>query len=185
SGCRVRCDYRVRCAGARTHGLRIAQRATSRAPARWPVDYHVPTQQDLGGRMIAPSQVPRLPPAPVQQIRAAAPSTSHRVPAANRRLRNPIGSPARFVEDGAIAAAWPLSFCFLSLRGRSPRLTPVEIPEARVDGRYVLTLHWNSPPASVRPHRLARPRTSPFHGGNGGSNPPGDAKLSPFFLPGL
>src|SRR5579864_3893736 len=25
------------------------------------------------------------------------------------------------------------------------------------------------------PHRLARPRTSPFHGGNGGSNPPGDA----------
>src|SRR5437016_3757492 len=26
------------------------------------------------------------------------------------------------------------------------------------------------------PHRLARPRTSPFHGGNGGSNPPGDAK---------
>src|SRR5215831_167570 len=81
-------------AGARTHGLRIAQRATSRAPARWPVDYHVPTQQDLGGRMVAPSQVPRLPPAPVQQIRAAAPSTSHRVPAANRRLPNPIGSPA-------------------------------------------------------------------------------------------
>ena len=33
--------------------------------------------------------------------------------------------------------------------------------------------------ASIRPaspHRLARPRTSPFHGGNGGSNPPGDAK---------
>ena len=27
------------------------------------------------------------------------------------------------------------------------------------------------------PHRLARPRTSPFHGGNGGSNPPGDANL--------
>jgi hypothetical protein len=26
-----------------------------------------------------------------------------------------------------------------------------------------------------RPHRLVRPRTSPFHGGNGGSNPPGDA----------
>ena len=25
------------------------------------------------------------------------------------------------------------------------------------------------------PHRLARPRTPPFHGGNGGSNPPGDA----------
>ena len=28
---------------------------------------------------------------------------------------------------------------------------------------------------SSSPHRLARPRTSPFHGGNGGSNPPGDA----------
>ena len=25
------------------------------------------------------------------------------------------------------------------------------------------------------PHRLARPRTPPFHGGDGGSNPPGDA----------
>ena len=30
-----------------------------------------------------------------------------------------------------------------------------------------------------RPRRLARPRTSPFHGGNGGSNPPGDAKNAP------
>jgi hypothetical protein len=27
-----------------------------------------------------------------------------------------------------------------------------------------------------RPRRLARPRTSPFHGGNAGSNPAGDAK---------
>jgi hypothetical protein len=27
------------------------------------------------------------------------------------------------------------------------------------------------------PRRLARPRTSPFHGGNAGSNPAGDAKL--------
>src|SRR6185295_10096847 len=34
-----------------------------------------------------------------------------------------------------------------------------------------------SSPATRGPHRLARPRTSPFHGGNGGSNPPGDAKL--------
>ena len=33
----------------------------------------------------------------------------------------------------------------------------------------------NSGRHSKRPHRLARPRTSPFHGGNGGSNPPGDA----------
>ena len=30
-------------------------------------------------------------------------------------------------------------------------------------------------PRQASPHRLARPRTSPFHGGNGGSNPPGDA----------
>src|ERR1035438_893579 len=31
-------------------------------------------------------------------------------------------------------------------------------------------------PPSNRPRRLARPRTSPFHGGNTGSNPVGDAK---------
>src|SRR5438105_389486 len=31
-----------------------------------------------------------------------------------------------------------------------------------------------------RPHRLAWSRTSPFHGGNGGSNPPGDAKTLSF-----
>src|ERR1700736_908998 len=30
-------------------------------------------------------------------------------------------------------------------------------------------------PARTRPRRLARPRTSPFHGGNTGSNPVGDA----------
>ena len=30
-----------------------------------------------------------------------------------------------------------------------------------------------------RPRRLARPRTSPFHGGNAGSNPAGDAKKIP------
>jgi hypothetical protein len=29
--------------------------------------------------------------------------------------------------------------------------------------------------APNRPRRLARPRTSPFHGGNTGSNPVGDA----------
>ncbi len=29
----------------------------------------------------------------------------------------------------------------------------------------------------ICPRRLARPRTSPFHGGNTGSNPVGDAKL--------
>jgi hypothetical protein len=28
-----------------------------------------------------------------------------------------------------------------------------------------------------RPRRLARPRTSPFHGGNTGSNPVGDANI--------
>ncbi len=33
-----------------------------------------------------------------------------------------------------------------------------------------------SEPRRIRPHRLARPRTPAFHGGNGGSNPPGDAK---------
>ncbi len=37
-------------------------------------------------------------------------------------------------------------------------------------------------PAQQRPRRLARPRTSPFHGGNAGSNPAGDAKI-PKHLP--
>ena len=32
------------------------------------------------------------------------------------------------------------------------------------------------PPLQSRPRRLAWPRTSPFHGGNTGSNPVGDAK---------
>ena len=32
-------------------------------------------------------------------------------------------------------------------------------------------------PPRQRPRRLARPRTSPFHGGNTGSNPVGDAKI--------
>src|SRR5882724_9522375 len=31
------------------------------------------------------------------------------------------------------------------------------------------------PPQAKRPRRLAWPRTSPFHGGNTGSNPVGDA----------
>jgi hypothetical protein len=31
------------------------------------------------------------------------------------------------------------------------------------------------PPPRKRPRRLAWPRTSPFHGGNTGSNPVGDA----------
>jgi hypothetical protein len=32
-------------------------------------------------------------------------------------------------------------------------------------------------PRASGPRRLARPRTSPFHGGNTGSNPVGDAKI--------
>jgi hypothetical protein len=31
----------------------------------------------------------------------------------------------------------------------------------------------------LRPHRLARPRTPPFHGDNRGSNPLGDANIVP------
>ena len=38
-----------------------------------------------------------------------------------------------------------------------------------------ITIAWLQVPASSRPRRLARPRTSPFHGGNTGSNPVGDA----------
>jgi hypothetical protein len=32
------------------------------------------------------------------------------------------------------------------------------------------------------PRRLARPRTSPFHGGNAGSNPAGDANILKYLL---
>jgi hypothetical protein len=39
-------------------------------------------------------------------------------------------------------------------------------------------------PAHSRPRRLAWPRTSPFHGGNTGSNPVGDAnKIIDFHKP--
>ena len=44
-------------------------------------------------------------------------------------------------------------------------------------GSWLIALGFASVPASSRPRRLARPRTSPFHGGNTGSNPVGDAKL--------
>ena len=38
-----------------------------------------------------------------------------------------------------------------------------------------------STPPHNRPRRLAWPRTSPFHGGNTGSNPVGDANLIKHF----
>ena len=43
-------------------------------------------------------------------------------------------------------------------------------------GRLILTQRPSGiyPSIRKRPHRLAWSRTSPFHGGNGGSNPPGD-----------
>jgi hypothetical protein len=48
--------------------------------------------------------------------------------------------------------------------GSSPgRLIPMQRPSG---------IHTST---HKRPHRLAWSRTSPFHGGNGGSNPPGDA----------
>src|SRR5208283_1934949 len=39
-------------------------------------------------------------------------------------------------------------------------------------------LHWFLQAFPESPHRLARPRTPPFHGDNRGSNPLGDANLS-------
>src|SRR5580693_3300756 len=38
-----------------------------------------------------------------------------------------------------------------------------------------------STPPHIRPRRLAWPRTSPFHGGNTGSNPVGDARFNEGF----
>src|ERR1700683_139798 len=44
--------------------------------------------------------------------------------------------------------------------------------------RRVVTINGaSSTPPNIRPRRLAWPRTSPFHGGNTGSNPVGDANL--------
>ena len=54
-------------------------------------------------------------------------------------------------------------------RKRGPILTP---PDTTV--RIIVS--WHTCLASS-PRRLARPRTSPFHGGNTGSNPVGDANL--------
>ena len=45
-----------------------------------------------------------------------------------------------------------------------------------LSGCYHESLDGSLPPHQ-RPRRLAWPRTSPFHGGNTGSNPVGDAKL--------
>ena len=42
--------------------------------------------------------------------------------------------------------------------------------------KYCYDEEFADDPAS-RPRRLARPRTSPFHGGNTGSNPVGDANF--------
>ena len=43
--------------------------------------------------------------------------------------------------------------------------------------RVAVTIEVPGNPALSRPRRLARPRTSPFHGGNTGSNPVGDANF--------
>ena len=52
------------------------------------------------------------------------------------------------------------------------------------DSRRRLLLRSNFPGISAsRPRRLARPRTSPFHGGNAGSNPAGDANVSKYLSP--
>src|SRR5438094_1150956 len=43
--------------------------------------------------------------------------------------------------------------------------------------RLLASKPWPATPALHRRRRLARPRTSPFHGGNAGSNPAGDANI--------
>ena len=44
--------------------------------------------------------------------------------------------------------------------------------------KALLTSRLHRHSSLSRPRRLAWPRTSPFHGGNTGSNPVGDAKFS-------
>src|SRR5580704_13633298 len=63
---------------------------------------------------------------------------------------------------------------------------PKQLPEAFCFHRLRLVPRYKAGKAarnllnsmqSISPRRLARPRTSPFHGGNTGSNPVGDAKI--------
>ena len=65
----------------------------------------------------------------------------------------------------------------------------LDIQERRKQNAETVRGAWGKEPANrvyydgaprrfhQRPRRLARPRTSPFHGGNAGSNPAGDANL--------
>ena len=72
-----------------------------------------------------------------------------------------------------------LSLLARTLPGRAERIvsrflsTPISFANKRAAFiPIVLSDHFNH-----RPRRLARPRTPPFHGGNTGSNPVGDANI--------
>ena len=52
-------------------------------------------------------------------------------------------------------------------------LTFNQVVEGSIPSR--LTFFYIYEDYGKSPHRLAWPRTPPFHGGDGGSNPPGDA----------
>ena len=52
-------------------------------------------------------------------------------------------------------------------------LTFNQVVEGSIPSRLTFFIYYKAYRKS--PHRLAWPRTPPFHGGDGGSNPPGDA----------
>ena len=54
-------------------------------------------------------------------------------------------------------------------------LTFNQVVEGSIPSRLTSFLYYDEYEKS--PHRLAWPRTPPFHGGDGGSNPPGDASF--------
>ena len=54
-------------------------------------------------------------------------------------------------------------------------LTFNQVVEGSIPSRLTFLFAIDQISPHFSPHRLAWPRTPPFHGGDGGSNPPGDA----------
>jgi hypothetical protein len=55
-------------------------------------------------------------------------------------------------------------------------LTFNQVVEGSIPSRLTFFIYYDV--CRKSPHRLAWPRTPPFHGGDGGSNPPGDASFT-------
>jgi hypothetical protein len=80
-------------------------------------------------------------------------------------------------DHGAIRWYRPETLMHGPLAHQAEHLPFKQVVPGSSPGRLIPTQTLSRIHASTRkrPHRLAWSRTSPFHGGNGGSNPPGDA----------